>query len=350
MLTCVVSIMCLWMFHFASCHEDAKNRELQRTYCIPVSCRTTSLGSVGQSRQLAATSPCSPQELSVGSSNKGDRSKISFDLRKRPCLSFSHSVLLCPCISFHFISWFLLPCHSWIVNLFAFTDSQVVSVLNKVMLEDRIAALKPPKPPLKPLVKESRDAELVCTNLPDMPGPWLDMESPWDDEVFAAKSFCPKGHHRTVRWDIASWSRCEIWNMQYDMYAHVCTCIDIKPKQFDVWYVMICVIFVYSSVALISKGALEVHRSIASCEKEGPTKSENSTCFRQWLPRWREWFWCEVRSKTLDVIWSHIWNHCRQAEASWLIDESIYTIYIVCFEHSLGEWNEFKIQFPSFPC
>ena len=60
---------------------------------------TTSLGSIGQSRQLAATSPCSPQELSVGSSNKGERLKISFDLRKRPCLNFSHSVLLCPCIS-----------------------------------------------------------------------------------------------------------------------------------------------------------------------------------------------------------------------------------------------------------
>lgn len=187
-----MSIMCLWMFHFASCHEDAKNRELQRTYRIPVSCRTTSLGSVGQSRQLAATSPCSPQELSVGSSNKGDRSKISFDLRKRPCLSFSHSVLLCPCISFHFISWFLLPCHSWTVNLFAFTDSQVVSVLNKVMLEDRIAALKPPKPPLKPLVKESRDAELVCTNLPDMPGPWLDMESPWDEKFLLQNHFAQK--------------------------------------------------------------------------------------------------------------------------------------------------------------
>ena len=88
------------------------------------------------------------------------RLKICFDLRKKRVLTFLFGA---------FDDFY---CHV--------TDSQVVSVLNKVMLEDRFAnALKQPKlKPLKPLVKESRDAELVCTNLPDMLGPWVLRQEP----------------------------------------------------------------------------------------------------------------------------------------------------------------------------
>lgn len=322
MLTCVMSIMCLWMFHFASCHEDAKNRELQRTYCIPVSCRTTSLGSVGQSRQLAATSPCSPQELSVGSSNKGDRSKISFDLRKRPCLSFSHSVLLCPCISFHFISWFLLPCHSWTFFFFRL-HSLTVWFTGGLCPKQSDAG----GPNCRTSHRSRHWSHLwrshvmpnsfapTCRICPDLDLTWRAPEM----RSFCRKIILPKRPPSDS--SLGYCQLVEVWNLEHAVW-HVCTCMHMHWHQAEVIWRLICVIFVYSSVALISKGALEVHSSIASCEKEGPTKSENSTCFRQWLPRWREWFWCEVRSKTLDVIWSHIWNHCRQAEASWLIDES----------------------------
>ena len=145
--------------------ENCRELRIQR-YCR---CRSTSRGSgsVGQSRQLTATSPCSPQELSVGSPKGifgGKRRKRKRVEKTKKNVQKKRSKLF----SLHFM----------IVT--DVTDSQVVSVLNKVMLEDRFAnALKQPKlKPLKPLVKESRDAELVCTNLPDMLGPWVLRQEP----------------------------------------------------------------------------------------------------------------------------------------------------------------------------